>query len=127
MNLVIQCIAILLGIGVIGVVALVVYQILTDIVYEVNEKLRAKNVTVSSTGVKVGIKKRDRERYLDSVQRQFVSAWNKSQTLGESSLSHRYVLIDTGYQGSWLFGSKKSTDDAPKRVATPSSGSKKGQ
>ena len=85
MNLFLQLILILLALIVLGAVALVIKNIITTILNQSHAKLKDRNVSISKSGAKIGVKARDREDYLDSTQKVLVDAWNKSSTEGYKS------------------------------------------
>lgn len=88
MNLLIQLALMLVTAVVVGGVGYLVYVIATDILNQTQQKLQKHNVAVSSSGAAIGVKSKNREKYVDGMQKNFVSAWEKSQTLGKIAPSH---------------------------------------
>lgn len=91
MSPIIQLISLLLVVIVLGVIGYAVYGIIQSIISSGHTRLNERNVTLSSSGATIGVKKRDREDYVDASQKVLVDAWNKSRT--------------EGYK-SWLWGKK---------------------
>lgn len=114
MNVLFQLLLILIAVIVAAFVGLVVYETICAILNETRDKLASHNVNVSATGASIGVKQKDRSRVLDSTQRQFVGAWNKSQTLGKVHgqlvAKNETDNVVVGYTGNWLWGGRRGND-----------------
>lgn len=84
MNILLQLFLILLSVAFFLFLGLTVLRIISDILTETRQKLARHNVSIDATGASIGVKSKNRETLVDGMQRQFVGAWNKSQTLGKS-------------------------------------------
>lgn len=85
MHVLVQLFLILVTVVVVSVLGLVIYNTIQQILTGASSKLAERNVNLSSKGATIGVKKRDREDYMDSTQAVLVDAWEKSKTTGYKS------------------------------------------
>ena len=106
MNIVLQLILILAALVLFAVVGYVVYDIVTQVQRAATDKLQSSSISLSTTGAKIGVKGKSRDRYLADTQSLVYRGWTTGET--------------RGYR-SWLWGSSASSPAAD-QGSTASSG-----